>query len=98
MHSRGELAPVLIGLVLFVVGATLLPHGLVVSATSPTFFNGQDATLVLGQPDFTSSSFYTTPNGMGWPLDIAIDPTTGKVFVADSATTACYGSPRSLRS
>jgi DNA-binding beta-propeller fold protein YncE len=46
--------------------------------------NGQAATLVLGQPDFTSHSFATTQSGMNNPVGVAVDPTTHKVFVADS--------------
>jgi sugar lactone lactonase YvrE len=45
--------------------------------------NGQAATLVLGQPDFTSSTVHTTQNGMNRPYGVAVDPTTHKVFVAD---------------
>jgi sugar lactone lactonase YvrE len=48
-------------------------------------FNGEPASLVLGKPDFTTSSGSNTPNQsefMG-PTDIAVDPTSGKVFVTD---------------
>jgi sugar lactone lactonase YvrE len=44
----------------------------------------QPATLVLGQPNFTSSSAVTTQTGMFSPANVAIDPTTQKVFVADT--------------
>ncbi|MEN9938161.1 MAG: hypothetical protein RLZZ387_4740 [Chloroflexota bacterium] len=51
------------------------------------FMNGQSASLVLGQPDFTTGaattgrcSAYTIIN----PSGIAVDSTTGKVFVVDS--------------
>lgn len=46
--------------------------------------DGQSATLVLGQPDFTGSSAITSQSGMSQPSGVAVDPTTGKVFVADS--------------
>ncbi|MEM9018193.1 MAG: NHL repeat-containing protein, partial [Verrucomicrobiota bacterium] len=47
--------------------------------------NGQNADLVLGQPDFDSSGTgTTTATIMHEPGDVAIDPTTGFVFVADT--------------
>jgi sugar lactone lactonase YvrE len=46
--------------------------------------NGQAATLVLGQPNFTSGGAATTQSGMNNPYGVAVDPTTHKVFVADS--------------
>jgi DNA-binding beta-propeller fold protein YncE len=46
--------------------------------------NHQPATLVLGQPDFTSNGSHTSQSGMGGPEDVNVDPTTGKVFVADT--------------
>ena len=45
--------------------------------------NGQAATLVLGQPDFTTATAAATATGMNTPLGVAVDPTTDKVFVAD---------------
>jgi len=45
----------------------------------------QIANLVLGQPDFTSSSASATQNRMWNPIGVAVDPTTGKVFVAEHA-------------
>jgi sugar lactone lactonase YvrE len=47
--------------------------------------NGQAAALVLGQPNFTSHSAATTQSGMNNPAGVAVDPTTYKVFVADSS-------------
>jgi sugar lactone lactonase YvrE len=47
--------------------------------------NGQAAALVLGQPNFTSREAVTTQNGMHEPEGVAVDPTTHKVFVADSS-------------
>src|SRR6266508_4786384 len=52
-------------------------------STAPAFPNGQPASLVLGQPDFTSKALATTASGMNYPTDLAVDPTSGKVFVAD---------------
>ena len=45
--------------------------------------NGQDADGVLGQSDFTSNSTGTSASSMENPRGVAIDPSTGKVFVAD---------------
>ncbi|MCB1204515.1 MAG: NHL repeat-containing protein [Verrucomicrobiae bacterium] len=44
----------------------------------------QAADLVLGQPDFETELPNLSQTGMTRPRDVAIDPTTGKVFVADS--------------
>jgi len=45
--------------------------------------NGQAATLVLGQSNFTSNAVHITQSGMDYPTSVAVDPTTHKVFVAD---------------
>ena len=49
-----------------------------------TFTGGQAAILVLGQPDFVTTTAAVTDTGMSGPLGVAVDPTTGKVFVTDS--------------
>jgi DNA-binding beta-propeller fold protein YncE len=41
------------------------------------------ASLVLGQPGFTTNAAASTQTGMRTPYRVAVDPTTGKVFVAD---------------
>lgn len=43
------------------------------------------ARLVLGQVDFTSNGEGAGNTGMRRPSDVAVDPTTGKVFVVDYA-------------
>ena len=43
------------------------------------------ARLVLGQSDFTSNTEGSGLSGMHRPADVAVDPTTGKVFVVDYA-------------
>lgn len=43
------------------------------------------ARLVLGQVDFTSNGEGSGNTGMRRPSDVAVDPTTGKVFVVDYA-------------
>ncbi len=47
--------------------------------------NGQDADLVLGQKDFTSSMYGAGADSLTAPTDVAIDPLTRKLFVADIA-------------
>lgn len=42
-----------------------------------------DAVRVIGQPDFVSNDPVIGPTSTGSPSDVAVDPTTGKVFVAD---------------
>lgn len=54
--------------------------------TSPlwaAFLSGQKAALVLGQPDFASNSMVDNQKRIDMPNDIAIDPVSKKVFVAD---------------
>jgi sugar lactone lactonase YvrE len=50
--------------------------------------NNAAADLVLGQPNFTTNTFPTplpSANSLRDPRGVAIDPNTGKVFIADSA-------------
>ena len=47
------------------------------------WINGQNADLVLGQKDFTGSSPGLAADSLMTPTGVAIDPTTGKLFVAD---------------
>lgn len=70
--------------------------GLIVCAAFHTeaqgFSNGQAADLVLGQATFiTDASSPTNAWSMKTPTGVAVDPTTGKVFVAQ------YGANRVLR-
>jgi sugar lactone lactonase YvrE len=51
-------------------------------AISP-WVNGQAANLVLGQPNFTTNTGGTSASKMYFPYSVAVDPTTGKMFVAD---------------
>ena len=44
--------------------------------------NGADADGVLGQPDFTTSDYATTQNGMHYPGGVAVD-SSGRLWVAD---------------
>lgn len=67
------------------------PSGAAVSATNFTataplvgnLTEGQPADLVLGQPDFTAIGTQLNERGWNASAGVAIDPTSGKVFVAD---------------
>ncbi|KPA18056.1 Cadherin domain protein, partial [Candidatus Magnetomorum sp. HK-1] len=50
-----------------------------------TWENFIEADVVLGQPDFTSNASGTTDNIFNSPHNIAVDPTTGKIFVCDTS-------------
>ena len=50
----------------------------------PPFSTNMSATKVFGQPDFTSASAATTATGLRTPVQVAIDPVTGNLYVADS--------------
>jgi parallel beta-helix repeat protein len=51
---------------------------------SPPFTNGMNASLVIGQPDFTTRDYATTQSGLRAPLDVAFD-SFGNLWVADLA-------------
>ena len=55
------------------------------------FTNGQGAAVVLGQPDFATTTAGATDAKLNRPAAVAFDPATGKVFVAD------YSNNRVLR-
>ncbi len=57
------------------------PAVLAISAFTPP--TGAAARLVVGQPDFNTSQAASGVLGLDTPTSIAVDPTTGKVFVAD---------------
>ncbi len=43
----------------------------------------EPATMVLGQPDFNSRTEFVSQSGMKLPVEVNVDPTTGKIFVSD---------------
>jgi sugar lactone lactonase YvrE len=47
--------------------------------------DGQDATYVVGQADFTSSGAATTQNGLDTSNDVAVDTVNNKLYVADTS-------------
>lgn len=67
-------------LLIFFTGL-LLP---LASSRADQFVTGQPASSVLGQSGLDSNSSFGLPNRFSNPEAVAIDPTTGKVFVADS--------------
>ena len=68
-------------LLLIFFTSLLLP---LATSRADQFVTGQPASSVLGQSDFDSRSSLALPNRFSNPEAVAIDPTTGKVFVADS--------------
>ncbi len=48
----------------------------------PPFTTGMAASVVLGQPDFTSSAGATTASGFYYPSDVSADP-AGNIYVSD---------------
>ncbi len=66
---------------LLLLSSTLTPKAF---AQSQEWSNGQQADVVLGQTNFVTATIGLTATGMEGPASIAVDPTTGKVFVADT--------------
>ncbi len=56
-------------------------------AADAQFIDGQAADLALGQPDVNTvnNTISASQNGLVNPLSVAVDPTTGKIFVADAS-------------
>jgi uncharacterized repeat protein (TIGR01451 family) len=73
---RSWLGRILVALCLGVISAG---H----SQPALAFTNGAAANLVLGQTDFITGTAGTTSATMDVPTSVAVDATTGKVFVAD---------------
>ena len=67
--------------VLIVLALLLTPTTPALAYFTPT--TGQAATRVLGQTNFTSGIWGVTQNKLNAPQDVAVDPNTHKVFVAD---------------
>lgn len=57
-----------------------------VTPASAQYTNGQNASYVIDQPDFTSGSAAGTPtnSSLSNPQGVAIDSATGKLFIADT--------------
>lgn len=82
----------------FLIPAAILGFAFTLQA-APELQSYQAATLVLGQPDFTTA---TRNKGFGnrfdQPTGVAIDPLTGKLFVSDSANNRIlrFSNPNAL--
>lgn len=55
----------------------------VIVYSTASIINGQNASNVLGQPNFTSGTADTTQNGMNSPYGLAYDSTNSRLFVAE---------------
>lgn len=60
-----------------------LPLVLTKTNAGPVYPTESAATRVLGQPDLTTNGNGDAANQFYFPLDVEVDPATGKVFVAD---------------
>lgn len=58
--------------------------GLFVSPGQAQWTNGQNALLVIGQPDFTSGAAGLSATTLNTPKDVAIDLVHGKLYLLDS--------------
>ncbi len=58
--------------------------GLFASPVQAQWTNGQNASLVIGQPDFTSGAAGLSATTLNTPKDVAVDLTHGKLYVLDS--------------
>ena len=57
---------------------------LVFNVNPATFTNGENASYVIGQPDFDSSNYSVSRNGLSVPESLAVDAPGHRLFVADS--------------
>lgn len=65
--------------------SALVALALTVGPLHADFSSNQPATSVLGQPDFITSGMPSAAaDNVAIPTDVAMDPSTGKVFVSDS--------------
>jgi sugar lactone lactonase YvrE len=69
-------------------------------AQAATFQSYQAANVVLGQFEFTLRDYTYCENGMAAPEGVAVDPTTGKVFVSQSGSNCIlrFASPLAVSS
>ena len=82
-HRTPALIPVHLLLFLFVVLFT----SPAVLSQSMEWTSGQNADVVLGQTNFTTANAGTSVTIMDEPASVAVDPTTRKVFVADTGNS-----------
>jgi hypothetical protein len=53
------------------------------NVSAGTIANGENASYVLGQPNFTSSTATTTQSGLSFPQGLAYDAATNRLFVGE---------------
>lgn len=68
----------------FLVGVLIISSAFSYRAFAQ-FSNGQTASIVIGQPNFTSNSAAAGANGMNWGEGIAVDAVNNKMYVVDRA-------------
>jgi sugar lactone lactonase YvrE len=61
----------------------IISIGVFISPAQAQWTNGQNASLVIGQPIFTSSASGTSDTTLLNPNDVAVDATHGKLYVVD---------------
>lgn len=72
-------------LLLFTLIIGMAMNAIPIADAGGFWINNQPAALVLGQSNFTNSSNGTTASTLRGPFGAAVDPTTGKLFLADSS-------------
>lgn len=73
-----------------IVSAGILSIGLfnaAIHAQTPEWTDGQDADRVIGQSDFVTGDAGLDEESFWSPSDVAVDPTTGKIFVCDHSNS-----------
>jgi sugar lactone lactonase YvrE len=72
---------------MLLMGVSLLIAGSFLYAPSAhaTITNGENASYVLGQPDFISNTATTTQSGFSYTAGVALDSTNHRLFVADQS-------------
>ncbi len=60
---------------------------LVFNVATATISNNENASYVLGQANYTSSTATTTQTGMSGPAGLGYDPTTSRLFVSDKTNS-----------
>src|SRR5207248_3035708 len=69
---------------LLYVTDTTVARVLVFNVNPATFTNGENASHVIGQPDFVSSNYNVSQNGLSDPESLAVDSVHHRLFVSDT--------------
>ncbi|TNE71068.1 hypothetical protein EP331_10355, partial [bacterium] len=65
------------------IGNLLAILALTITVSSAQLTDNPNANGVIGQPDFVTKVSGTTANSLNGPNGVAVDPTTGKLFIVD---------------